>query len=241
MKNEKKFLCLMLALVLCLSLAACGGDGGGADGADAIPERIQDLVIDDSVECDYSDFLGTWAGEDGSTLIVEEYNGMRYELDDVNDDLVASGELQYVEEYGYVYAYNEHDGIAHRCWFDDTYTLHIDSFGVFEKTIPYTPDDTAGDGDFASLAGGWFLDGAADAVSSIEIDEYGNWTLYERPYGDGDPTMVDCGTISVNTMGEEGQYYAVSTQFDDVVYDLVVVEDGVMYWGGEYDCYWKLV
>ena len=82
-----------------------------------------------------------------------------------------------------------------------------------------------------------FADAAAESI--IEIDEYGNWSLAERPGGDGDPTEVDCGTLEVNS-ADEGQYFAVSTMFDDVVYDMTVIGDDVMYWGGENDYYERL-
>ena len=68
MKNWKKLASLLLALVLCLSLTACGGDGKSA------PATIEDLVLDDSVAYDYNIFLGTWLGEDGSTLGVGVYD-----------------------------------------------------------------------------------------------------------------------------------------------------------------------
>lgn len=236
MKNWKKYMSLLLALIMCLSLMACGGDSGSSDG-DVAPATIEGLVMDDSVECDYSGFWGTWLGEDGSVLLVEEYTDRtRFDLSD-GDELLASGELQYVEEYGYVYAYNEHDGMAHQCWFDENNALHIDAFGTFTQMSGDMPDDTDGDvaADYSELLGTWYLDGAAEAASSLEFDEHGNWTLYERPGGDGDPTEVDCGTVSAG--GEDGLYYATSTLFEDVVYDFTVVDDNTMYWGGEYDCY----
>ena len=238
MKNWKKYAALLLALALSLSLMACGGDTG-VSGDDA-PAAIEGLVMDDSVECDYSGFWGTWQGEDGSVLLVEEYNGRtRFELDGTGDELLASGELQYAEAYGYVYAYNEHDGIAYQCWFDETNTLHIDTLGAFAKVSGDLPGDTVGDvTDYAALAGTWYLDGAADAPSMLEFDEHGIWTLYERPGGDGDPTEVDWGTT---TAGEEaGLYYAVSSLFEDAVYDFTVVDDNTLYWGGEYDCFMRV-
>ena len=127
-------------------------------------------------------------------------------------------------------------------WMDEDGTLHVDSFGDYVYVGAVEGGDGNGDsaaGDYAALAGAWFMDADAAAESIIEIDEYGNWSLAERPGGDGDPTEVDCGTLEVNS-ADEGQYFAVSTMFDDVVYDMTVIGDDVMYWGGENDYYQKM-
>ena len=91
MKNWKKYAGLLLALVMCLSLAACGGDEEGA------PATIEGLVIDDPVEYDYSAFLGTWVGTDGTTLTVEKDSGegAPFALLDRYGDPYTGGVLQY--------------------------------------------------------------------------------------------------------------------------------------------------
>lgn len=244
MKNLKTYLALALALVMCLCLTACGdGDGDTA----AAPDTIEDMPIDDSIEYDYSSFYGSWTGENGNRLIIEDYSqivdgytGTRYELLDDNDEYIAAGNLQYMEEYGYVYANNEYDGIAYRCELDGNDALSICSLGTFTREAGDNTDDTAEDIDCTDLAGNWNLDGAADAVSTLEIDEFGNWKLYERGYVDGDIYEVDCGIIKAADSGEEGQYLAVSELFEDLVYDFVVADEGVIYWGGEYDCFQKM-
>ena len=108
------------------------------------------------------------------------------------------------------------------------------------------PDDGGADGDvpsggdYTALAGDWYLDGDPAAESILSIAADGSWELYERPGGDGDPTMVDCGTIQVERSGEETLYYAVSTRFADVTYDFTLIDSSTMYWGGEYDYYQKM-
>lgn len=245
MKNWKKYLILMLALVMCLTLAACGGAGDNGDGEPtSAPESFEGMVKDDQQLVDYGMYKGLWSGDDGSQLVValnDDGDEMRFALYDVNEELTASGYIQMVQEYSADYFYNEHDGVAHHSWMDDDGTLNVDSFGsfVYVSAVEGGEGGDGATGDYASLAGAWFMDADAAADSIIEIDEYGNWSLSERPGGDGDPTEVDCGTLEVNPAGE-GQYFAVSTMFDDVVYDMTVIGDDVMYWGGENDYYQKM-
>ena len=103
------------------------------------------------------------------------------------------------------------------------------------------PDDGGADGDvpsggdYTALAGDWYLDGDPAAASILSIAADGSWELYERPGGDGDPARVDGGTLREG--GEAGVYYADSTDFDGVTYDMQAVDEDVLYWGGEYDCY----
>lgn len=202
MRRFIKYLLPALLLVLCLSLAACGGGGDADTDTDAAPDSFEGMVKDGERMASLSDYGGTWAGDDGSTMLVEaggDGDEVRFALYDTGDEVTASGFIQSVPDYGCDYFYNEHDGVAYRSRLDE-----------------------------------------ADAPSILVIDQAGGWELMERPGGDGDPTMVDCGTIRVERSGEETLYYAVSTRFADVTYDFTLIDSSTMYWGGEYDCYQKM-
>ena len=247
MKLWRKYAALAAALVLCLTLAACGGDdGGNGDGGSDdnfynVPESFEGLVKDSEQMADLYVYGGAWRGEDGSTLIAahnESGDEVRFALYDTDEEITASGFIQYVPEYDYDYFYNEHDGVAYRARFDEVGALHVTALGTFEKMLGDTPGENIGDTGYEALAGVWYLDGEAGAASILEINADGSWALYERPGGDGDPAMVDGGTLETDEENLD-RYFAVSDQFDDVVYDFNVIDNSVLYWGGEYDYYEK--
>lgn len=242
MKRWKKFLAFVVALSMGLSLAACGGDGG-SDGADGgTPDAFEGLVQDTSLSMNCTMFCGDWIGEDGSEMIVEDdldSGEVRFALYDTAGDVIASGFVQAVPEYTADYFYNEHDGWAHRAWFDTDGTLQVDSFGTFASVASDedTYVDEAYDDAVAELEGLWYLDGTPDSESRLEIFN-GIWSLYERD-ADGELTEVDYGTIEVNT-DDGNAFYAASEAFEDVTYELFLADDGVMYWGGEGDYYERM-
>lgn len=246
----KKYLILALALVMSLSLMACGGSDSIDSGDDSIsvpPDSFEGMVQDSELQSDYATYWGVWVGEDGSELSVAKSDDeVRFELWSGND-LTASGYIQYDQSYGADYFYNEHDGMAYRSVMDADGTLQIDTLGTFSyvSDVDGGTGDTASDdassdaGDLSALTGDWYLDGQADASSIITFYGDGSWTLYERLDGDSDPAEVDSGTLRVNP-DDETAYFADSTVFDDVSYDVIVADNGILYWGGEYDCYWRV-
>ena len=141
MKNLlEKNLALLLAVVLCLCLTACGGNA---------PETLGNIVLDDSIddnlEDTYDEYLGYWYLEDNGYICVSENNGTYfYELYDACNDMISNGQRQYVKEYRCMYVYSEQEGIAHKCRIDrklfgseDDTILYIDSFGTFGKESGY--------------------------------------------------------------------------------------------------------
>ena len=239
MKKAKKYLALLLALALCLGLTACGD--GSSDDVSGPPDSFEGLVKDSERMPNLYVYGGAWSDEDGCTLIVatsDSGDEVRFALYDADEEVTASGFIQSVPEYDYDYFYNEHDGVAYRSWSDEVGALHVATLGTFTQMTGDTPGENIGDTGYEALAGVWYLDGEAGAASILEINADGSWALYERPGGDGDPAMVDYGTLETDEENLD-RYFAVSDQFDDVVYDFNVIDNSVLYWGGEYDYYEK--
>ena len=71
MRRFIKYLLPALLLALCLSLAACGSGGDADTDTDAAPDSFEGMVKDGDRMASLSDYGGTWAGDDGSTMLVE--------------------------------------------------------------------------------------------------------------------------------------------------------------------------
>ena len=234
MKNSK-VLYLLLAFVMCLSLAACGGGGEEI----TTPAWFEGMVSDSQNKVDINAYGGTWTGDSGSMVVELSESGdeVRFALYDAAGEITASGFIQTEPQYSADYFYNEHDGIAHRCSVPGD-ILEVDGFGEFTKVIGDKQGDDVGDGDYSALAGEWYQDGEQDALSIIEIKADGSWSLLELMDGDTERTAVDWGKLQ--TAEGEGAYSAVSDNFEDVAYDMTVIDGTTFYWGGENDNYQKL-
>ena len=108
MKHLNKYLSLALALVLCLSLAACGesNEDYGDDGSDynlyGVPDSFEGLVKDSEQMSNLYLYGGAWKGEDGGTLISDtndDGDEVRFALYDAGEELTASGFIQFVPDY----------------------------------------------------------------------------------------------------------------------------------------------
>lgn len=186
MKNAcKHFALCTLTLILCLALAACGSDDSG-DSADYgddsnVPSTIDGFVKESYDSYDYSAFEGYYLPDSGTDFdyLIIDTNGSRWRIGS-NDDLAASGYLQYDADYDCIYAYNEHDGVAYQFSADGssvniyslgsfTYEMSLDEFDA--QAEDYNSSDSSVD--LSYLAGIWYLDGDLDADSYIYIDSSG--------------------------------------------------------------------
>ena len=249
MKHLKTYLSLALTLALCMSLAACGesNEDYGDDGSDynfyGVPDSFEGLVKDSEQMSNLYVFGGAWRGEGGETLISATSDAgdeVHFALYDADEEVTASGFIQFVPEYDYDYFYNEHDGVAYRSCFDEVGTLYVDSLGTFTKILGDAPGENVGDGDYGHLAGTWYQDAEPGAASILTFDASGSWELLERPGGDGDPTTVDSGTVELAPDGSEEMYLAVSSQFDDVGYEFTILDHDTLRWGSEFEFYQKM-
>lgn len=95
MKNWKKLSTLVLAMVLCLSISACGGDSGdGGETADA-PAVLEDYAYDSAADASgYDTYIGNWVGTgdaENDTLEVTTTDGGMYFTIYYINDIKASG------------------------------------------------------------------------------------------------------------------------------------------------------
>lgn len=238
MKSNSKHLALIMALLMCLSLAACG-DGGGSDDDYRAPAVIEDAAYDSAASYDssYNEYLGIWAASDSDVcdaLEVEAIDSGLYFTLYKGYDIVAAGNAQNVPEYAYIYFFNENDGKAYQVS-GGTDGMTLESFGTFVMDTPATRTD----GYFADIANTWCLNGSPYSTSYISIDENGEWELFEGE-GDGTFKMTDYGYIEQDP-GIEEQYYAHSRQYSDVTYDInMSFEKEAFSWGDDGDSYIRL-
>ena len=100
---------------------------------------------------------GAWTGEDGGTLISatsEAGDEVRFALYDADEEVTASGFIQFVPDYDYDYFYNEHDGVAYRSWFDEVGALHVAELGTFTQVTGDGRGDVIAQDDIPILMGG---------------------------------------------------------------------------------------
>ena len=244
----KKLFALILALVLCLSLAACGGDQN---------EDPNDVVGDDwrvsGIVRDYGSI--TRNGEDTEVLVCINNDSADFYLDDETQTLYDYVDYPTTlqgdpwEEFQSIdFADRDGDGNGDvamlfeldgqqvlMVWFWDADT---ESY-VFQPEESQVADFTDEGTDHLGFEGTWYLDGDETEDSVIIIGVVGDWVLYDQQ---GDTrTAIDSGLLRVVDEAQ-GHFAADSEQFAAVSYLIATAGENGMYWGvtGDYDYYERL-
>ena len=99
MKNSK-VLYLLLAFVMCLSLAACGGGGEEI----TTPAWFEGMVSDSQNKVDINAYGGTWTGDSGSMVVELSESGDKQGDDVGGEDYSALAGEWYQDYDGLVFA-----------------------------------------------------------------------------------------------------------------------------------------
>ena len=244
----KKLFALMLALVLCLSLMACGGDQN---------EDPNDVVGDDwrvsGIVRDYGSI--TRNGEDTEVLVCINNDSADFYLDDETQTLYDYVDYPITlqgdpwEEFQSIdFADRDGDGngdVAMLFELDGQQVLMVWFWDADTESYVFQPEesqvaDFADEGtDHLGFEGTWYLDGDETEDSVIIIGVVGDWVLYDQQ---GDTrTAIDSGLLRVVDEAQ-GHFAADSEQFADVSYLIATAGENGMYWGvtGDYDYYERL-
>ena len=244
----KKLLSLLLALAMCLSLAACGGDQN---------EDPNDVVGDDwrvsGIVRDYGSI--TRNGEDTEVLVCINNDSADFYQDDETQTLYDYVDYPITlqgdpwEEFQSIdFADRDGDGngdVAMLFELDGQQVLMVWFWDADTESYVFQPEesqvaDFADEGtDHLGFEGTWYLDGDETEDSVIIIGVVGDWVLYDQQ---GDTrTAIDSGLLRVVDEAQ-GHFAADSEQFADVSYLIATAGENGMYWGvtGDYDYYERL-
>lgn len=261
MKHGKKYISLLLALLLCLALAACGSAEEPAAPQDDPNEGLGGDLSEDAFN-DFSEFEGIWLGEANN-----DYDSMEIDAEGnwtvyLGNEAADYGYLRYEPEWEALYAYSSLDDSGSRIAIQDG-QLYTAAYGYFNpgEDVEYLYyEDTAGDEvpawngrldgasdgywswdsklcqrNVSEFEGIWYYDGDLSSDAYLWIDDAGNWRWYYRTTGE-EPEEIDCGTFTYST-DEVSTYYADSTMYDGLSYQVFELEEDVLVWGDEGEYY----
>lgn len=161
-------------------------------------------------------------------------------------DVIDDGYL-YTADDGFTYVYSYQEGEIGGGYIElDGDQLYISTLGYFSHLVSEDDlynDDDSGNGDdgevpelhhqdISEFQGTWYYDYDLSAETYIIIDGDGNWSYYQRAPGDAEGTEMDYGTFSYSTE-DSYVYYADSAMYDDVRYQVLDFDEGILIWGDE--------
>ena len=159
--------------------------------------------------------------------------GAPFALLDRYGDPYTGGVLQYVEEYGCVYAIDCAVEAASKCWFNEYDNPEIPGYSTFSKV-------NGDKSDCIVIRAAWCPDGDLSASKRVEFDSGGTmWSICERN-ADGFLGGVDGGTLRVtggNRYEAASDWYAESVMYDDTSYRVFDSDEDVLIWNDEYAYY----
>ena len=251
MKNLKKYMGLLPALVMCLSLVACGSSGGEWSDANVIDDY--DTVTRNGKQIDVC------VCHDQEAVYLY-YNNEEHELfdtamlptDKIYDEDWLIGVVDFSDFTGdnngdlQVYISHADMSESYIVWTwekDKGYVYQPDDSRFYEPRVIYDPnDDTASDyyswnpelyqRNVSEFEGTWYYDEDPSADTYIIIDGNGNWSYCQCASGETEGTEMDYGTFSYSS--DEGcTYYADSAMYDGLSIRVLEFDEGILIWGDE--------
>ena len=252
MKDLKKYMGLLLALVMCLSLAACDGNFGSVESGTISSQnnRSDTPVSNEDTVNEVSMYEGLWLCE-----VTDQYDYLQFDVDGnwqlyQGGNVIDEGYLQYDPEDNTTYICSNLDGAigGGSVELEDDDRLYITTAGDFnyldgrggqwQGDIGGNWDDENRGAidlyhqDVSVFRGTWYLDNDLSAETYIIIDGNGNWSCYRRTSGDPEAAITDRGTFSYST-NEPSIYYADSAMYDGVRHRVFEFDEGILIWGDE--------
>ena len=241
-RSTTGFLLVLLMLLLCFLCTACGGGSGSAEES---PDPNEGLCGDvpmnsEGVENEFRMYEGLWEGEADNL-----YDDMFIEFDtDGNwqlyrsDGMTDEGYLWYDPDQDATYIYSYQAGAI------DGGQVELHGGELYITTLGYFSHCASEDDpwnfevyhrDSSEFEGVWYYDEHYSAMMYIVIDGYGNWSYYERAYGEAEGTEMDRGTFSCSA-DESGVYYADSDMYEGLQFRMYDLDEDVLLWNEDTYC-----
>lgn len=243
----KKQFAIVLALLMALTLAACGDQNDDPNDVVGGDWRVTGVVRDSgSITRDGGDIdVLVCVNADGADFC---YDDETYAIYDYVDYPITLQGDPWEEFRSIDFADRNGDGdsdVAMLFELDGQQVLMVWFWDAEAEGFVFQPEESSVE-DFGGesvshvgFEGTWYLDGDETEESVIIIGVVGDWVLYDQQ---GDTrTAIDSGLLRV-VDETQGHYAADSEQFDGVSYIIATAGDNGMYWGvtGDYDYYERL-